>query len=60
VENPSIRINAGGAEAEFKPAVVTDRKRAESIVKKFRGKYGAGDVEKYYSTFDAALVVEMR
>jgi deazaflavin-dependent oxidoreductase (nitroreductase family) len=58
--NPSIRIDAGGAEAEFKPTVVTDRKRVESIVEKFRGKYGAGDVKKYYSKFNAALVVEMR
>jgi deazaflavin-dependent oxidoreductase (nitroreductase family) len=60
VENPSIRIDAGGAEAEFKPTLVTDRKRVASIVEKFRGKYGAGDVKKYYSKFDAALVVQMR
>jgi deazaflavin-dependent oxidoreductase (nitroreductase family) len=60
LENPSIRIDAGGAEAEFKPTLVTDRKRVASIVEKFRGKYGASDVKKYYSKFDAALVVQMR
>jgi len=60
VQNPSIRIDAGGAEAEFKPTLVTDRKQVASIVEKFRGKYGAGDVKKYYSKFDVALVAPMR
>jgi deazaflavin-dependent oxidoreductase (nitroreductase family) len=58
-KNPSIRIEAGGAEAEFKPTLVTDRKQVASIVEKFRGKYGAGDVKKYYSKFDAALVAQI-
>ena len=60
LRNPSIRIDAGGAEAEFKPTPVTDRKQVASIVEKFRAKYGAGDVKKYYSKFDAALVAQMR
>ena len=59
VKNPSIRIDAGGAEAEFKPTLVTDRKQVASVVEKFRGKYGAGDVKKYYSKFDAAVVGQM-
>jgi len=30
-----------------------------SVVEKFRGKYGAGDVKKYYSKLDVAVVVQM-
>jgi len=29
------------------------------VVEKFRAKYGAGDVKKYYSKFDVAVVVQM-
>ena len=60
LQNPTMRIEAGGAEAEFKPTLVTDRREVASVVEKFRGKYGAGDVKKYYSKFDAAVVAQMR
>ena len=60
LKNPSIRIDVGGAEAEFKSTLITDRKQVASIVEKFRAKYGAGDVKKYYSKFDVALVAQMR
>jgi hypothetical protein len=29
------------------------------VIEKFREKYGAGDVKKYYSKFDVAVVAEM-
>ena len=29
------------------------------VIEKFREKYGAGDVKKYYSKFDVAVVVEL-
>ena len=60
LKNPSIRINAGGAEAEFKAVPITDAKRVSSVVAKFRAKYGANDVKKYYSKFDVAVLVEKR
>ena len=60
LKNPKMRIEAGGAEAEFKPTLVTDRRQVASVVEKFRGKYGTGDVNKYYSRFDAAVVAQMR
>jgi deazaflavin-dependent oxidoreductase (nitroreductase family) len=56
LKNPSIRIDARGAEAEFQQAVpVTDAKAVKSVIEKFREKYGAKDVKKYYSKFDAAV-----
>src|SRR6202142_3055253 len=47
-----IQIKAGGAEAELKAIPVTDHKQVSSVVEKFRHKYGANDVKKYYSKFD--------
>ena len=59
LKNPAIRIEAGGAKAELKPATVSDAKQVSSLVEKFRSKYGAGDVKKYYSKFDVALVANL-
>jgi len=60
LKNPSIRIDARGAEAELKAAPVTDAKQVSAVVEKFRGKYGANDVKKYYSKFDVAVLVQMQ
>jgi hypothetical protein len=38
---------------------MTDAKTVKSVVEKFREKYGAGDVKKYYSKFDVAVVGEL-
>jgi deazaflavin-dependent oxidoreductase (nitroreductase family) len=59
LQNPSIRIDARGVEEEFGAVPLTDAKAVKSVVKKFRGKYGAKDVKKYYSKFDVAVLVEL-
>ncbi len=59
LKNPSIRIDAGDAEAELKVTPITDAKQVSSVVEKFRAKYGASDVKKYYSKFDVAVVAQM-
>jgi hypothetical protein len=38
---------------------VTDAEPVKSVIEKFREKYGAKDVKKYYSKFDVAVVVEL-
>jgi deazaflavin-dependent oxidoreductase (nitroreductase family) len=58
LKNPSIRIDARDAEAEFRAKSVTDAKTVNSVIEKFREKYGAADVKKYYSKFDVAVVVD--
>jgi deazaflavin-dependent oxidoreductase (nitroreductase family) len=60
LKNPSIRIKAGSEETELKVAPITDAKQGSSVVEKFRDKYGAGDVKKYYSKFDVAVVAQMQ
>jgi len=54
--NPSIRIDARGAEAEFGATPIAEAKAVKSVIEKFREKYGAGDVKKYYLKFDVAVV----
>jgi deazaflavin-dependent oxidoreductase (nitroreductase family) len=60
LKNPSIRINARGTEAEFQVVPLTEPGQVSTVVERFRHKYGAQDVKKYYSNFDVAVVAEMR
>ena len=60
LKNPSIRIDARGAEAEFNAVPITDAKQVSSVVEKFRAKYGASDVKKYYSKFDVAVLAQIQ
>ena len=57
LHDPAIRIDARGAEVEFRVVPITEAKAVKSVVEKFRQKFGAGDVKKYYSKFDVAVVV---
>jgi deazaflavin-dependent oxidoreductase (nitroreductase family) len=60
LKNPTIRVAAGGEAADLKVVPVTDPKQVSSIVEKFRAKYGASDVKKYYSKFDAAITANLQ
>lgn len=55
LQNPKIRIAANGAEGEFELTPTADARQVASVVEKFRGKYGARDVKKYYSKLDVAV-----
>ena len=59
LKNPTIRIDARGVEAEFRATPVRDAKAVKSVIEKFREKYTAKDVKKYYSKLDVAVVVEL-
>ena len=59
LKNPSIRIEARGAEAKLQAVPITDAKAVSSVVEKFRSKYGASDVKKYYAKFDVAVLAQM-
>ncbi len=50
-------IATGDWQANFKPTVLRDPKAVKAVVEKFRAKYGAADVKKYYQKFDAAVRV---
>jgi len=59
LQNPSIRIDARGVEAEFRAKPIIPEKAVKSVVEQFREKYGAKDVRKYYSKFDVAVVIDL-
>jgi hypothetical protein len=59
LKNPMIRIEARGAAGELRAVPITDATRVSSVVKKFRDKYGAGDVKKYYSKLDVAVDIPL-
>ena len=59
LQNPRIRVSARGLEEEFRAVPITDAKAVKSVIEKFREKYGAGDVKKYYSKLDVAVVAEV-
>ncbi len=59
LQNPSLESSARGAKAEVKAAPVTDPSQVSAVVAKFREKYGASDVKKYYSKFDVAVVAHL-
>jgi len=59
LKNPSIRVKVGSTEADFKAVPITDAKQVSAVIETFRGKYGAGDVKKYYSKFDVAVLAKM-
>ena len=60
LEKPSIRIDAGHDTAELRAVPVTDPKQVASVAEKFRAKHGAGDVKKYYSKFDVAVLANLQ
>ena len=58
--NPSLRIDVRGVTNERKAVPITDAAQVSSVVEKFRKKYGAGDVKKYYSKLDVAVLAQPR
>jgi deazaflavin-dependent oxidoreductase (nitroreductase family) len=59
LKNPTIGIDARGVEAEFRAAPMKGARAVKAVVEKFREKYGASDVKKYYAGFDVAALVNL-
>ncbi len=57
--NPTLKISVNDMETPARGEMITDSERVDDIVKKFKSKYGEGEVKKYYSIFDAAVVVPL-
>ena len=58
LKDPTIKVDARGAEASFRAVPIKKAEAVKSVIEKFREKYGAGDVKKYYSKFDVAVLAE--
>jgi hypothetical protein len=54
-----ISVNGEGEEIQVRGKPMTDSKRVDDIVSKFKSKYGEGDVKKYYPKVDVAVEVPL-
>jgi len=59
LKEPLIRIEARGEQAELRVKSITDTKSVKAVVDKFREKYTAADVKKYYSKLDVAVAAKL-
>jgi deazaflavin-dependent oxidoreductase (nitroreductase family) len=58
-KNPALILSAAGVKFETTPRPITDPAKVREVADKFRAKYGAGNVNKYYSKFDVALEIPL-
>ena len=59
LHNPTLTLAADEITWTAKAKPITDPAKVGEIVEKFRAKYGAGNVKKYYSKFDVAVEVPL-
>jgi deazaflavin-dependent oxidoreductase (nitroreductase family) len=59
LKTPVIRISAGGTEVTAGARPITAPARVRDVVERFRAKYGADQVSKYYSKLDVAVEVPL-
>ena len=60
LKHPAITLAAKGAKWTGKAAPITDPAKVHDVVERFRTKYGAGEVKKYYTTLDVAVKVPLK
>ena len=53
--DPTLKISVNGTEISARGKPITDSNRIDDIVRKFKSKYGEGDVKRYYTKFDVAV-----
>lgn len=59
LSDPMMKISINGIEILARGQPITDRNVIDKIVKKFKSKYGEGDIKKYYTKFDVAVEVPL-
>jgi hypothetical protein len=57
--DPTLKISVNGVKISERGRRITDSYRVDDIVRKFRSKYGEGDVKKYYPKPDVAVEVPL-
>ncbi len=53
--DPTLKVSVDGVETAAIGKPMTDRNGVDEVVRKFRSKYGEGDVKKYYAKLDVAV-----
>jgi hypothetical protein len=57
--DPTLKISVNGIDIPARGKPITDSNRVDDIVRKFKSKYGEGDVKKYYPKVDVAVEVSL-
>ena len=60
LKTPALRLAADGAELRTTCKPLDDPAAVNEVVERFRGKYGADQVEQYYPKQDAAVEIALR
>jgi hypothetical protein len=56
---PGLTLSAKGTQVRVSAKLLTEPNTVREVVEKFRAKYGAADVQRYYSKFDVAIEVSL-
>ena len=59
LRQPRMTISAEGRTITVNAKPITDPNKVREVVEKFRAKYGAADVQRYYSKFDVAIEAKL-
>jgi hypothetical protein len=54
-----LKISVNGIEISARGKPITDSNRVDDSMRKFKFKYGDGDVKRYYTKFDVAVEVAL-
>jgi hypothetical protein len=57
--DPTLKISVNGVQIPARGKAITDSNRVDDILRKFKSKYGEGEVKKYYTKFDVAAEVPL-
>jgi hypothetical protein len=55
----TLKISVNGAEMPLRAKPIADKNSVNNVVRKFKSKYGEGDVKKYYPKTDVAVEVSL-
>jgi len=55
LEKPRLSLRAGGREITVPVKPLTEKGAVKAVVEKFRAKYGAGEIKRYYTGLDVAV-----
>jgi deazaflavin-dependent oxidoreductase (nitroreductase family) len=59
LRTPSMTISARRTKITVNAQPITDPDKVRGVVEKFQAKYGAADVQRYYSKFDVGVEVRL-
>jgi hypothetical protein len=59
LSDPMVKISVNDIEILARGQPITDSNGIKEIIKKFKSKYGEGNIKKYYTKFDVAIEVPL-